>query len=149
MFIKQKHWDNCIQKVRVEVGTLVGLQNDDEAFLSLRELPTMHMLRLKDVADKGEEQTLSLLHELLPLIIVDHNFYEDEAAKNKMSTKDVADLVFESLDLTVRVVNEYTQASFFTRAQRAGATLPHSVQKSSMDGIPGSSTGSTDNGCPT
>ncbi len=149
MFIKQKHWDACIQKVRVEVGTLVGLDSDSEAFLTLRELPTMQMLRLKDVADQGEEQTLGLLHELLPIIIVDHNFYEDEAAKHKMTNQDVADLIFESLDLTVKVVNEYTQASFFTQAQRKGAKLPHSVQKSLTEGTPENSTESTDDGSPT
>jgi len=33
-----------------------------------------------------------------------------------MDNREVASLVFESLDLTVKVVNEYTHAAFFSRA---------------------------------
>ena len=76
MFIKTKHYENCIQKVRIEVGTLVGLKADDEAFMVLKELPTLEMLRLKEASEQGENQTLTLLRDLLPSILVDHNFYE-------------------------------------------------------------------------
>ena len=63
MFIKSKNYDKCIQKVRIEVGTLVGLEKDDEAFITLKELPTIDMLRLKDAAEKGEKESLSFFKE--------------------------------------------------------------------------------------
>lgn len=52
MFIKTRNYDKCIQKVRIEVGTLVGLEKDDEAFILLKELPTLEMLRLKEQAGR-------------------------------------------------------------------------------------------------
>jgi len=73
----------------------------------------LEMLKLKEASEQGENQTLTLLRDLLPSILVDHNFYEDADAKKKMDNREVASLVFESLDLTVKVVNEYTHAAFF------------------------------------
>lgn len=149
MFIKSKDYDRCIQKVRIEVGSLVGLQKDDEAYILLKELPTLQMLKLKDSSERGENETLALLRELLPSILVDHNFYEDENAQRKMKGEDVANLVFESLDLTVKVVNEYTHAAFFTHAQRSGArSLPSVLKSSTEEGTPSSSE-STDTGSST
>ena len=118
MFIRSKHYDNCIQKVKIEVGTLVGLEKDDEAFITLKELPTMDMLRMKQAAEDGDNAPLELLKELLPEIITDHNFYEDEEGKQKMSNEDIASLVFDSLELTSKIVSDYTSASFFTQAQK-------------------------------
>ena len=143
MFIKTRNYDKCIQKVRIEVGTLVGLEKDDEAFILLKELPTLEMLRLKESSEKGENETLCLLRDLLPSILVDHNFYEDESAQKKMKNQDVAALVFESLDLTVKVVNEYTHAGFFSRANKSADKSHPSVLKSSMDEEVPSSTAST------
>ena len=65
MFIKTKHYDACIQKVRIEVGTLVGLKADDEAYIVLKELPTLEMLKLKEASEQGENETLTLLRDLL------------------------------------------------------------------------------------
>ena len=149
MFIKSKNYDKCIQKVRIEVGTLVGLEKDDEAYILLKELPTLQMLKLKDSSQKGENETLSLLKDLLPSILVDHNFYEDENAQKKMKHAEVAALIFESLDLTVKVVNEYTQAGFFSRASKNGEKSPRSVVSSSMAEEAQSSIAHTDIGSPT
>ncbi len=85
----------------------------------LKELPTLEMLRLKEASEQGENQTLTLLRDLLPSILTDHNFYEDADAKRKMDNREVASLIFESLDLTVKVVNEYTHAAFFPVRTRA------------------------------
>lgn len=149
MFIKTRNYDKCIQKVRIEVGTLVGLEKDDEAFILLKELPTLEMLRLKEASEKGENETLCLLRDLLPSILVDHNFYEDESGKKKMKGEEVASLIFESLDLTVRVVNEYTHAGFFTQARRSGArSLPSAAKSSTEEGMP-PSTGNMDTGSST
>jgi hypothetical protein len=149
MFIKSKNYDNCIQKIRIEVGTLVGLEKDDEAYIILKELPTLEMLKLKSSSEAGESETLLLLKELLPSILTDHNFYEDESAKRKMKNTEVASLIFESLDLTVKVVNEYTHAGFFSPASRSEVKSPHSAVRSSMDEEAPNSIEHTDIGSPT
>jgi hypothetical protein len=46
------------------------------------------MLRLKEASEQGENQTLTLLRDLLPSILVDHNFYEDADAKKKMDNRE-------------------------------------------------------------
>lgn len=118
MFVKSKNYDNCIQKVRIEVGTLVGLDNDNEAFITLRELPTFEMLGLKEAYDKGEDGVLRYLREIMPSLIVDHNFYEDEKAK--MTNEALTDLIFERVDLSNKIINGYTSAAFFTRQRVNG-----------------------------
>jgi uncharacterized protein (DUF433 family) len=149
MFIKTRHYEACIQKVRIEVGTLVGLKADDEAYIVLKELPTLEMLRLKEASEQGENQTLTLLRDLLPSILVDHNFYEDADAKRKMDNREVASLVFESLDLTVKVVNEYTHAGFFSRANTSAGRSRPSAPRSSTEEEAQSSTASTATGSST
>ena len=80
MFSRRRNYDNCIQKVTLEVGTLVGLQKDDEAYITLRELPTLEMLNLKEASEKGEKETLEVFRSLLPSIIADDN--SDIISKN-------------------------------------------------------------------
>ena len=149
MFSRKRNYTNCIQRVRLEVGTLVGLDRDDEAYIELRELPTLEMLRLKEASEHGEKETLVVFKELLPHIIADHNFFEDEQGKVRMKDEDIATLVFESVDLTLRVVQGYTEAAFFTRRRKDGDSSPASAARSSTEDGTGNSTGSTDTGSAT
>lgn len=144
MFIKAKNYDRCIQRVRIEVGTMVGLEKDDEAFITLREIPTIQMMELKEAYEKGEKQLMCYFRELLPVITVDHNFYVTE--QKKMSPSELTDLVFQSIGLTQKIIGSYTEAAFFTRAQRTGDSSHPSAQKSSKEDTAPSFTGSTDTG---
>ena len=110
MYIKSKNYDAAIQKVRIEVGTIVGCEKDDEAFITLKELPTQAMMKLRDSVKKGESDLMSYMEEVLPEIIVDHNFYVDE--QHRMSSKEVTDFIFEKLELTTKVLTEYVNLSF-------------------------------------
>lgn len=110
MFIKEKNYDKAIQKVRIEVGTIVGCEKDDEAFILLKELPTQSMMKLRENLGKGEAEFMDYMKEVLPNIIVDHNFYVTE--QKKMSNSELADLIFEKLELTTKVLEEYTNLSF-------------------------------------
>lgn len=141
MFIKTKNYDKCIQKVRIEIGTLVGLEKDNEAFITLKEIPTIQMMELKESYEKGEKALMNFFKNLLPSIISEHNFYETE--QKKMSSSDLASLIFESIELTQKVINTYTNASFFTRQQRKGGKLLPSAVKSSMEDTAPNSTKNT------
>lgn len=112
MFVRDKN-TAYLQKVRIEVGTLVGLATDGEASITLREIPTIRMLEMRDAYEKGDKALMEFFKEIMPEIIVDHDFYETE--KQKMTPEAVTELVFGSLELTRKVVGEYTSASFFTR----------------------------------
>lgn len=113
MFIKSKNYDNAIQKIRIEVGKLIGLEEDAEAYIVLKELPTKEMLKLKESNEKGTEEVINFFERVMPYILVEHNFYETE--QKKMSNEDVVKLIFERMELSSKVISEYANASFFTR----------------------------------
>ena len=55
--------------------------------------------------------------EVLPKIITEHNFYETE--DRKMTAEALSDLIFERMDLSGKVIGEYSSASFFTRQKKS------------------------------
>lgn len=112
-FVRQKYYDQAIQKVRIEFGDLVGLEKKEEAYVILKELPTKETLELQKANEKGQEETLDFFKMILPKIIVEHNLYETE--KELMSNEAVVDFIYEKLDLTSTIISEYSHASFFTR----------------------------------
>ena len=111
MYIKSKNYDGSLRRVKIEFGTLIGLEEDKEAYVTLRELDTMTTLQLKDVSQKGTQNDMMIFfREILPKIIITHNLYETE---NKIMTNEaVADFIFEKLDLTSKVMGEYTKSMF-------------------------------------
>lgn len=117
MYIREKNYSNAIQKVTIEVGTLVGLEEDKEAYITLKELPTLETLKLKDSTDKGED-ILVFFKEVLPQIIVDHNFYENE--KKKMTNEDLTEFIFERMAFSTKILKEYSHASFFSQMKKQG-----------------------------
>jgi len=38
MFIREKAYENAIQKIRVDFGTLIGEEKDEDAYVVLKEL---------------------------------------------------------------------------------------------------------------
>lgn len=117
MFVRQKEYAKAIQSVRINIGSLLGLEKDEEAFIVCKELPTLEQIKLKEAKDKGEIALLEYFKEVLPNIIIEHNLYETE--EKKMSTKDITDLIFEKSALTVKVIEEYAKGSFFTPTNKA------------------------------
>ena len=117
MFIKQKNYDNSLKRVKIEFGKIIGLDEDKEAYVTLRELDTMTTLQLKDVSQNGSQNDLMyFFKQILPKIIIVHNLYESE---NKIMTNEqVADFIYEKLELTSKVMSEYTNYMF--RSDKGG-----------------------------
>lgn len=116
-FVRDRAYQNAIQKVKVEFGTLVGLDTDPEAYIILKELPTLEMMQLNEAHEKGPVALMEFFHKVMPHIIVEHNLYETE--DKKMSDKAVTDFIFEKLDLTSKIVSDYAASAFFTRLNKA------------------------------
>jgi len=115
MFIRKNNYENSLRRVKVEFGTLIGLEEDKEAFVTLKELDTMTTLKLKDVSQKGDQnEVMEFFKDILPRIIVVHNLYETET--KMMSNEDVANFIYEKLDLTSKVISEYTKNMFRTKS---------------------------------
>ena len=116
MFVQKRDYGAFLQTVRVNVGKEVGLENDEDAYIVLRELPTLEMMELRDAYSKGQKELLVFFRDVLPKIIVEHNFYETE--EKKMTNDALSSLVFERMDLSGKVIGEYSSASFFTGGGR-------------------------------
>ena len=124
MYIKKNNYDNALRKVRIEVGTLVGLETDAEAYLILKEMDTLTTLKMKSITANNED-VVSFFKDVLPSIIVEHNFYEEE--EKKMSNEELASFIFQKIDLTTKVIEEYTTAIFRVKpAAKDGDTLSES-----------------------
>lgn len=116
MFIKQKDYDAFLIKVKIEIGEELGLEKADEAFVELRELPTIETLKMKELQDKGEVVLIEYFKSILPQCIVDHNLYETET--EKMSNEAITDMIFDKTNLASKVVGEYIEKVFFTQAKK-------------------------------
>lgn len=117
MYIKKSNYDNALKKVKVEFGKLIGLEEDKEAYVTLKELDTMTILKFKDVSQTGNQNdVMEFFKKVLPRIIVTHNLYETET--KLMTNEEVTDFIYEKLELTSKVVGEYT--SYMFRSNRTG-----------------------------
>lgn len=111
MYIKNKNYDNSLRRVKIEFGTIIGLEEDKEAYVTLKELDTMTTLRLKDVSQAGNQNDLMMFFkDILPKIIVTHNLYETE--NKMMSNEEVTNFIYEKLELTSKIMGDYTKAMF-------------------------------------
>ena len=115
-FVRQKAYENAIEKVRIEFGDLVGQKKKGDAYVVLKELPTLEMMELNKAHEKGEEELLKFFKSVLPLIITEHNLYETE--DRRMTADEITSFVFEKLELTSRIISEYANAAFFTRGRK-------------------------------
>jgi hypothetical protein len=118
MFIREKNYDNFIAKVRIHIGLELGLEKEDEAFIEIKELPTVETMKMKSVYEEGEVALIEYFKSILPIAIIDHNLYESESVK--MSSEAVANLIFEKTNLATKVIGEYIDKVFFTLAKKNG-----------------------------
>ena len=111
MYRKDLNYSNSLRKVKIEFGTLLGLERDEEAYVTLRELDTMTTLKLKDVSQTGNQNdVMEFFKAVLPRIIVTHNLYETET--KIMTNQAVTDFIYEKLEVTSKVIGEYTSSMF-------------------------------------
>ena len=111
MFIRNKDYDNYIFKQRVNLGEEFG-KEPEEVFIVLRELDTKSVLKLKEAgSEDSETRSLEVFREILPNIMVDHNFYEDE--QTKMDSTAVTNLLFEKVSTVGKVLTALKEKNFF------------------------------------
>lgn len=106
MFIRNKN--SYLITTKIEFGTMLGCDTDADAYITLKEMPTSLVMRLRQRT--SEDEMMEFFHEILPEIIVDHNLYEDETTK--MTNEAIADLVYDKVELTGKVFGDYSQAVF-------------------------------------
>ena len=115
-FYKDKHYANAIQKVRIDLGSIFGLEKDDEVHILLREPSEVESISFKKELTADEVKGVEFFKSILPGLIVDHDFFEDET--KKMSNEDVAELVFSKSEAADHVLETYTNAVFRSRLNK-------------------------------
>ena len=55
-YVRSKAYEDVIQKVRVDFGTLIGLEKDEDAYVVLKELSTLEMMKLNEAHEKGRKE---------------------------------------------------------------------------------------------
>ena len=115
MFIRAKHYNNAIQKVKILVGKELGLEKEEDASVTFREPSEKEVLLLKVAKDEAER--IDAFEDLFKASIIEHDFYETEG--QKMDDEAVIELLFEKMDTTEKVIGDYTKAVFSSRMTEA------------------------------
>lgn len=114
-FIRTKHYDNAIQKVKVLLGKELNMEKEDDAYVVFREPSEKEVLKLRTAED--DEQRIDVFHDIFVAGLVEHNFYETEA--ERMEGEAVIDLLLEKIDTTNKLIEEYTKQVFHSRLTQA------------------------------
>ena len=118
MFNYKKNYQNAIQSTKVYIGDLLGCETKEEAYIELKEMRTGLVMEMKKAQEKGDDEMIIFFQRILPEIIMSHNLYMDE--EKKMISQEVTDLVFDKVELTMRLIQEYSQMSFFHQGKKKG-----------------------------
>lgn len=112
MFVKSKDYGKYIFTQKIPLGKEFGFETEEEVYITLRELDTKSVLKLKEASNsESETASLEVFREILPALIVDHNFYETE--EKKMNTEEVTELLFEKVTTIGKVLNALKEKNFF------------------------------------
>ena len=87
----------------------VKVEINEDAWVLLREPTTDEAFSLRT---DDENAALEAFRKLLPEIIIDHDFYEDETEQVKLKNSEVAEIVGNSYTGFFEVLNTYTTQVF-------------------------------------
>lgn len=112
MFVKSRDYGKYIFTQKIPLGKEFGFETEEEVYITLRELDTKSVLKLKEAGNEDSETaSLEVFREILPTLIVDHNFYETE--EKKMNTAEVTNLLFEKVSTVGKVLTALKEKNFF------------------------------------
>lgn len=112
MFNRSQKAYGGLNATKVNIGTFLGEDKAEDAFIVLSELPIDKSLKLRKVVPEGEESLVEFFSELLPSLLVQHNLHETET--ELMKKEDVVALIRGKTPLFLHVMNEYTNSLFPT-----------------------------------
>lgn len=114
MFNRSKKAHGGLTAWQINIGTLLGEEKDEDAFIVLTELPIGLSMGLRNLAQKKNAETamVKFFAEALPVVLVDHNLHETET--ELMKNEDVIELLKGKTDIFLHVMSEYTSHLFPT-----------------------------------
>ena len=97
---------NYLKTVKIDVSNEL---NSEDTFVEFREPSTGEAFSLRV---EGETEAVEAFRKLLPQILINHNFFEDEAETTKMSNEDVIETLYSTYPAFTKVLTDYTTACF-------------------------------------
>ena len=109
MIIGKKNW---ILSKKIDLTEQFG----EEAWITLREPNTDQVMALRELATLKEREMLAGVKDMMASLVVDHNFYADEATK--LEPKVALDFVYDKPMAALELVGKYLEWAFepFRRA---------------------------------
>jgi hypothetical protein len=105
MYVKSKHHDGYIKKAKILLGQFCD-QSEADVFVTLREMTMAQKLSFNSVVKSGDSEGIwKTFAGMLPDLVVDHNFYEDEA--KPMDRQAVVATIMEREDVALYMLEEY------------------------------------------
>lgn len=109
----------AIRQVKVYVGAELGLDSEKDAFVELKEIPTLSYMELAKLRSKfggtSEEESVDLqvtlftfFYEHFNEIFLDSNIMVDD--KTPATSEQVREVIFSSLRLTTKIIGEYANS---------------------------------------
>ena len=112
-FYRDQHYDNAIQKVRINVGKELNMEKEEDAYVVFREPSEKDVLRMKDTKDSIDR--LDFFRALFEKSVDAHNFFEKEGVR--MEDKAVIALLYEKIETTDKLIKEYSEKVFLSRVK--------------------------------
>lgn len=84
-------------------------KEENATYITLREPTTQEAFTLRV---EEEDKAVEAFKALIPAVLIDHNFYEDESETKKLTNDEVADVLYDSYSAFFEVLTKYTSAVF-------------------------------------
>lgn len=112
MIISKKNW---ILSKKFDLSEQFG----EEVWITLREPNTDQVMALRELATLKEREMLAGVKGMMASLVIDHNFYADEATK--LEPKAALDFIYDKPMAALELVGEYLEWAFepFRRAGQA------------------------------
>lgn len=109
-YVNKRDRENAIIKVKIEFGTQLNCEHDEDATITLREPTELEVLKWREAHQEGDYAAMAQFKELITDMTISHNLMEDE--NEKMTNEAVIDLIFSKTGLAEFVLQKWTDAVF-------------------------------------
>lgn len=114
MFVRKQHYDNAIQKVRINLGLELGLESAEDAYVVFREPSEREVLGMRSA--QNDTERVDEFEKIFKQAMKEHNFFEEEGVKMKDDA--VIDLLFEKVETANKLMTDYSTAVFRSRVSK-------------------------------
>ena len=108
MFVRSESKNKGLQTVRLNLGQYFDQEKPEDVYIVLQETTIEQSMNL--AKDPTSESMVKKFTALLPVILIEHNLYEEPGVL--METSEVVKLIQQKSRLLHQIMKEYTSALF-------------------------------------